>query len=114
MRPSILRRLMLMRSSYSAAMEHCLPPRGHCSPSASSADRVAIGGPISSLIGDGIYCMPSALQSVTSRPVVVPYIVMVMITARLVNRVTTLFVDGQASSGMIAGDRTLVRFLRKD
>jgi NAD+ kinase len=82
--------------------------------SGSSAYNVAAGGPIMSPNVDAFCITPLAPQSLSFRPVVMPSSVTVIMTAKRVNRGTTLFCDGQASIGVKTGDRVVVRRFPKD
>ncbi|CAN5499292.1 NAD(+)/NADH kinase [soil metagenome] len=82
--------------------------------SGSSAYNVAAGGPIMSPNVDGVCITPLAPQSLSFRPVVMPSSSTVIITAKRVNRGTTLFCDGQASVTVKTGDRVIVRRFPKD
>ena len=83
-------------------------------PSGSTAYNVAAGGPIMSPNVEGVCITPLAPQSLSFRPVVMPSSSIVIITAKRVNRGTTLFCDGQASVGVKTGDRVVVRRFPKD
>ncbi|MBC8107275.1 MAG: NAD(+)/NADH kinase [Anaerolineae bacterium] len=83
-------------------------------PSGSSAYNVAAGGPIMSPNVEAVCITPLAPQSLSFRPVVMPSSSIVIITAKRVNRGTTLFCDGQASIGVKTGDRVIVRRFPKD
>lgn len=83
-------------------------------PSGSSAYNVAAGGPIMSPNVEALCITPLAPQSLSFRPVVMPSSSSVIITAKRVNRGTTLFCDGQASVGVKTGDRVIVRRFPKD
>ncbi len=83
-------------------------------PSGSTAYNVAAGGPI---ISPGIDCIcitPLAPQSLSFRPVIQPASSTIVITAIRVNRGTTLFCDGQASSPLKSGDRVVLRRFPRD
>lgn len=83
-------------------------------PSGSTAYNVAAGGPILSPNVEGVCITPLAPQSLSFRPVVMPSSVTVIITAKRVNRGTTLFCDGQSSVGIKTGDRIVMRRFVKD
>jgi len=83
-------------------------------PSGSTAYNVAAGGPINSPNVEAICITPLATQSLSFRPVVMHWATTVIITAKRINRSTTLFCDGQASTNLKTGDRVVMRRFPKD
>lgn len=79
------------------------------SPSGSTAYNASAGGPILSPSLDGICLTPICPHSLSFRPMVMPSATRVIVTAKRVNRGTTLSCDGQASVNLKTGDRVIVR-----
>jgi NAD+ kinase len=83
-------------------------------PSGSTAYSMAAGGPILSPGIDAICITPICPHSLSFRPIVMSSQNKVLVTARRVNKGTTLFCDGQESVGLRAGDRIVVRRADQD
>jgi NAD+ kinase len=83
-------------------------------PSGSTAYNAAAGGPIISPNVEAVCITPLAPQSLSFRPVVQHWSTTVIITAKKVNRGTTLSCDGQANTGLKTSDRVVIRRFPKD
>jgi NAD+ kinase len=77
-------------------------------PSGSTAYNVSAGGPIISPSMESICITPICPHSLAFRPVVIAPTSIVQVTARRVNRGTTLFCDGQVSTRLTDGERLIV------
>lgn len=78
------------------------------SPSGSTAYNISAGGPIISAHLECICITPICPHSLAFRPVVISPESVVTICNLRVNRGTTLFCDGQASTRLVTGDRVLI------
>jgi NAD+ kinase len=78
-------------------------------PSGSTAYNISAGGPIISPELDAMCVTPICPHSLAFRPVVISPQSVVQVSAAKVNEGTTLFCDGQASTGLVAGERVIVR-----
>jgi len=78
-------------------------------PSGSTAYNVSAGGPIISPAVEAMCITPICPHSLSFRPLVIPSHSLVTIVGAKVNEGTTLFCDGQESTKLIAGDKTIIR-----
>jgi NAD+ kinase len=83
-------------------------------PSGSTAYSMAAGGPILSPSIDAICITPICPHSLSFRPIVMSSQSKVLMTARRVNKGTTLFCDGQESVILKSGDRIVIRRADED
>jgi len=83
-------------------------------PSGSTAYSMSAGGPILSPTMEAICITPICPHSLSFRPIVISSQNKVLVTARRVNRGTTLFCDGQESTNVKAGDRIVVQRAARD
>jgi NAD+ kinase len=83
-------------------------------PSGSTAYSMSAGGPILNPTIDAICITPICPHSLSFRPIVISSQQKVLVTARRVNKGTTLFCDGQASTSLKAGDKIVVARAGKD
>ena len=78
-------------------------------PSGSTAYSMSAGGPILNPTIEAICITPICPHSLSFRPIVISSQQKVLVTAKRVNKGTTLFCDGQASTNLMAGDRVVIR-----
>jgi NAD+ kinase len=78
-------------------------------PSGSTAYNLAAGGPIISPNVEAICITPLSPHSLSFRPVVTSAQSTVILTAKRINRGTTLSCDGQESTNVKVGDRVVVK-----
>jgi NAD+ kinase len=78
-------------------------------PSGSTAYNVSAGGPIISPAVEAMCITPICPHSLSFRPLVIPSNSLVTIVGVRVNEGTTLFCDGQESTKILAGDKTIIR-----
>jgi NAD+ kinase len=83
-------------------------------PSGSTAYNVSAGGPIISPSVDAICITPLSPHSLSFRPVVTAAQSKVILTAKRINRGTSLACDGQESCNVKTGDRVVVRRAEDD
>jgi NAD+ kinase len=82
--------------------------------SGSTAYNISAGGPIISPNVDALCVTPICPHSLSFRPIVIRSSSRVILTARRVNPGTTLFCDGQESTGVQAGDRMVIQRAERD
>lgn len=78
-------------------------------PSGSTAYSMSAGGPILAPAIDAICVTPICAQSLSFRPIVMSSQSRVIMTAKRVNRGTSLACDGQETSNIKTGDRIVIR-----
>jgi NAD+ kinase len=83
-------------------------------PSGSTAYSMSAGGPILTATIGAICITPICPQSLSFRPIVVSSQTKIIMTARRVNRGTSLACDGQETTSIRTGDRIVVRRADKD
>ncbi|HEY7086819.1 MAG TPA: NAD(+)/NADH kinase [Tepidisphaeraceae bacterium] len=83
-------------------------------PSGSTAYSMAAGGPILGPMIEAICITPICPHSLSFRPIVISSQLRVQVTAKRVNKGTTLFCDGQESIVIKTGDRIVVQRAAKD
>jgi NAD+ kinase len=83
-------------------------------PSGSTAYSMSAGGPILNPTIEAICITPICPHSLSFRPIVISSQQKVLVTAKRVNKGTTLFCDGQASTAVKAGDKIVISRAAKD
>jgi len=77
-------------------------------PTGSTAYNLSVGGPILEPTLDGVVITPVAPHTLALRPIVVRSDVTIRITANRVNAGSAVIIDGQATTGLCAGDTVSV------
>jgi NAD+ kinase len=78
-------------------------------PSGSTAYSMSAGGPILGPTIDAVCLTPICPHSLSFRPIVISSQSRIFMTAKRVNKGTTLFCDGQESTNIKAGDRIVIQ-----
>jgi len=83
-------------------------------PSGSTAYSMAAGGPILGPAVDAICITPICPHSLSFRPIVISAQNRIHVSAKRVNKGTTLFCDGQESAGIRTNDKIVIQRSPKD